>query len=138
VVARQRGFTLLEAMVATVVLTMSLFATYSWVDVSIQMLIRSDEVMTQELLVSDFLEELDLIDLQKTQDGTLAREDLRLEWLATPIETKSGVNNRGIRGYWDHTLYRVEISIYRSSQLIASFDTRQVSSDQVREPRYEL
>ena len=38
----QSGFTLLEAMVAIVVLSMSLFASYSWIDVSVQSLARSE------------------------------------------------------------------------------------------------
>ena len=133
----QSGFTLVEAMVSIVILTMSLVATYSWVNVSIQMLLRSDEVMTQELLIGNLTEELELIDLDQVNRGAMSLEDLRLEWEAIPLESKSGVNNRGMIGYYDHTLYDVEINVFRSAMPVAAYVVRRVTSRRVRDPRRE-
>ena len=63
----QRGFTLLEAMVAIVVLSMSLFASYSWIDVSTQSLVRSERILSQEWLVAEFLERMAIVDLFEVQ-----------------------------------------------------------------------
>ena len=96
------------------------------------------EVMTQELLLGEFLEELDLIDLDQEQRGEKAFEDLSMKWTATPVETKSGMNNRGFKGFYDHTLYRVDINVLRESVAIAEYTTRRVTSRKVRDPRFEL
>ena len=133
----QSGFTLVEAMVSIVILTMSLVATYSWVNVSIQMLLRSDEVMTQELLIGNLTEELELIDLDQVNRGEMSLEDLRLEWEAIPLESKSGVNNQGMIGYYYHTLYDVEINVFRSAVPVSAYVVRRVTSRRVRDPRRE-
>jgi hypothetical protein len=131
----QLGFTLVEAMVSIIILTMSLVATYSWVDVSIEMLLRSDEVMTQELLIGDLTEELGLVDLDEINRGEMSLEDLRLEWEAVRIENKSGLNNRGFVGYYDHTLYEIEINVFRAAVPVSAYVTRRVTSRRVRGPR---
>ena len=63
--SRQQGFTLIEAVVALLILTMAMTAAFSWVNVSIATLLRSDEILTRHLLVNQLLEELPRIDFEQ-------------------------------------------------------------------------
>ncbi len=134
----QTGFTLVEAMAAIVILTMSLFATYSWINVSIETLIRSDQVLVQELMVADLIDEIDSVNLDERRSGELQRDDYELSWDARLREKKSGKNNLGTQGFYDHTFYDVHIQITRRDQLIAEYVTRKVESELVRFPSEAL
>lgn len=133
----QSGFTLLEAMVAIVVLSMSLFATYSWINVSVQILQRSDEIFTQELLVNDFLQEISIQDSRQA-GGTLQRDDMTLVWNKVLKERKEGKNNIGRVGFHDHSMYELEITLRKGGVDVAFYRTRLVESEQVREPEEAL
>lgn len=133
----QRGFTLVEAMVAIVILTMTLLATYSWINVSIEMLIRTDEVLTQELLIDELMEEIYLTDIDSEPSGKLERGEVLVSWDAEPRDVKSSKNQRGITGFYDHTLYDIEVEVYNGTERVASYTTRQVTSRRVRDPRVE-
>lgn len=125
-------------MVAIVILTMTLIASYSWINISIQMLIRVDEVMSQELLLDELLEEIYLTDLDTTRSGQLSRGGLSATWEARPIESKSSRNLRDRIGFYDHTLYGIEISVSSETAEIGAWTTRRVTSRRVRDPSIEL
>lgn len=133
----QRGFTLVEAMVAIMILTMSLFAVYGWANVSIQMLVRSDEVLTQELMLKELSEQLSIINLKAQPSGEIALHDLQANWIATPVESASGRNNIGTIGYYDHTLYQIDIEVMHGRQIVATYVTRKVESIRTRDPVIE-
>ncbi|MBO6658535.1 MAG: prepilin-type N-terminal cleavage/methylation domain-containing protein [Pseudomonadales bacterium] len=132
-----QGFTLLEAMVAIVILTTAMFATYSWVNVSVQMLIRADEVMTQEILLDELVNRLHLIDLERERSGELSLDGLVAEWHAQPLLSREGKNTRGFTGYYDHHLHVVDILVKRNDQKVAEYSTRLGTYHRVREPRLE-
>ena len=135
--ANQKGFTLLEAMVAIIVLSMSLFASYSWIDVSVQSLARSDQIFSQELLVSEFLERMAIVDLRSVQRGNMKLGEFELDWSAQPLEIREGRTKTGYEGLYRHSLFNVEVSVLHRGQLVSEFRTRFVASKQIREPRYE-
>ena len=135
--AGQAGFTLLEAMVAIIVLSMSLFASYSWIDVSVQSLVRSEQVFAQEMLVNEFSGRLAIVDLQDVQRGDMQIGEYTVFWSAEALETGDGVTLWGSEGLYNHTLYNVEVGVRQRGQLVAEHKTRLVSTKQVRQPRYE-
>ena len=135
---RQTGFTLLESMAAIVILTMGLLATYGWIDISVRSLVKVNEVTAQELIISEFLENLSITNLETTRQGRVMFKERTLEWKARPIETKSGVNNIGFVGLYDHTLYNIDITLKNSGRPVGHFSTRYVTTRRVREPRYEF
>ena len=135
---RQSGFTLLESIVAIVILSMGLLATYSWVSVSIDALVRSGEVFSQEALASEALAQLENVDLENQQTGVIEQGDLQVVWEATPVEKKSGVNSAGYTSLYDHTLFDVTFDVRKGNRLLARYQTKAVSSDQVRTPQFEL
>ncbi|MBO6556853.1 MAG: prepilin-type N-terminal cleavage/methylation domain-containing protein [Pseudomonadales bacterium] len=132
------GFTLLEAMVAVVVMTMGLFATYSWINVNIQSLIRAEQVVDQEILIEELIEELLLTDFSEVDSGEVQSGFQSVRWSAGMVEKRSGVNARGIVGLYDHRLYEIRIDVYSNGVQVGEHFVRLVNSEQVREPNLPL
>jgi len=136
---RPAGFALIEAIVAIAVLSMALLAAYGWINVSIEMLVKSDDVVTQELAINRLTDRLKRHDFSKSSTGNYRYENLEFEWQAHLIEPiRPGKNTRGRTGLFDHGLYLVNINVFRFSQRIASYSVRVVHSQRVRERRFEL
>lgn len=134
---RQTGFTLLEAMVSIVILSMSSFAIYSWVSISVEMLIRSDEVLAQEQLVTEAIERLKHTDMDVQKRGEFSSGELILSWRAEELEKKESRNNADFIGYHDLTLYNIRIAVTKNENLVAQYETRHLVSRRVRDPEYE-
>lgn len=135
---KERGFTLIEAMVAIIILSSSLFATFSWVNVGIETLVRAENTLEQEVLIDELIEQLYVTNLSDVRKGRLERGVLVLEWQASPVDSRSGVNNRGVRGLYDHTLHELKIDVLRGGNKVGSHRTRMVTSRRVRNPQFEL
>ena len=134
----QAGFTLLEAMVAIIVLSTSLFASYSWIDVSVQSLVRSEQIFVQEMLINELLERLAIVEFEEVDGGDIQIGKYTLVWSAEPVEIRKGVTKTGFEGLYEHTLFDVDVGVVLGGQLVAEHETRFVATKQVREPRYEL
>lgn len=134
----QSGFTLLEAMVAIIVISSVSFAAFSWVNQSIRILLRADSVLTQELLVADFLSELEVTDLTKTSDGVLVRDGVRLEWQSEVVTIRRGRTNAGGISFYDHALNEVAVYVFRDELQIDDFRVLLVSPELVRQPIQEF
>ena len=84
--SRQTGFALIEAIVAIAVLSMTLLAAYGWINVSIEMLVKSDDVVTQELAINRLTDRLKRHDFSQSSAGNYQYENLEFEWQARLIE----------------------------------------------------
>ena len=137
--ARVGGFTLVEAIVALVVLSMSLMATYGWIQLSAEMLIKTDDVNSQQIGLNQLLEELQGTDFSEQTDGEYEYRQLRFNWVAQPYEkTRSGRNGLGRKSSYDHTLYVISIAVFRDVTLVADYRLRLVNSVLVRPPELRL
>ena len=133
--ARVGGFTLVEAIVALVVLSMSLMATYGWIQLSAEMLIKTDEVNSQEVGLNLLVEELQGADFSEQTGGEYEYGQLSFNWVAEPYEeTRVGRNGLGLQSAYDHTLYVISIMVFRDVTLVASYRLRLVNSVLVRQP----
>lgn len=136
--AREFGFTLVEAMVAIVVLSMGLFAAYGWISVNINTLSRTENVFRHQKAVSEAIESV-RINLADTSNGEVQTSDFVVVWQAEKLEGKSGVNRREIQGLYDHRLYSIRFDVFSlDSNLIASHVTRMQVSEMAREPQLDL
>ena len=137
--ARARGFTLLEAIVALVVLSMSLMATYGWIQLGAEMLIKTDEVNSQEVGLSLLVEELQGADFSEQKSGEYEYGQLSFNWVAEPYEeTRIGRNGLGQKSAYDHTLFVISIMVFRDVTLVANYSLRLVDSVLVRPPSLRL
>jgi prepilin-type N-terminal cleavage/methylation domain-containing protein len=137
--SRVGGFTLVEAIVALVVLSMSLMATYGWIQLSAEMLIKTDEVSSQEVGLNLLVEDLQGTDFSEQTAGEYEYGQLSFKWVAEPYEeTRPGLSGTGLEAAWDHTLYVISIVIFRDSTLVANYRLRMVNSALVRPPVFRF
>ena len=132
---RVGGFTLVEAIVALVVLSMSLMATYGWIQLSAEMLTKTDEVSSQEVGINLLVEELQGANFYQQTAGEYEYEQLLFKWVAEPYEeTRPGRTGVGLEAAWDHRLYVISIAVFRDVTPVANYRLRLVSSELVRPP----
>ena len=132
---RVGGFTLVEAIVALVVLSMSLMATYGWIQLSAEMLIKTDEVSSQEVGINLLVEKLQVADFYQQTAGEYEYEQLLFKWVAEPYEeTRPGRTGIGLEAAWDHRLYVISITVFRDVTLVANYRLRLVNSVLARPP----
>jgi type II secretory pathway pseudopilin PulG len=133
--ARVGGFTLVEAIVALVVLSMSLMATYGWIQLSAEMLIKTDEVSSQEVGINLLVEELQGANFYQQTAGEYEYEQLLFKWVAEPYEeTRPGRTGVGLEAAWDHRLYVISIEVFRDVTLVANYRLRLINSVLARPP----
>ena len=133
---RASGFTLVEAIVALVVLSMALMATYGWIQVGVEMLVKTNEVTNQEIGLGQLVTNLQSINFAKQSDGKYSYRELSYSWTAKPYEKeRPGQNVLGRKGAYDHTLYVISIVVSRGVSRVANYRVRLVDSDLVRPPQ---
>ena len=119
----QQGFSLLEAIVALVILSAGLLAAYSWFDRGFEALIRMDRLALEESVVQETIERLYLQDLDKTNNGKFEWGDYFVVWSSDLYEpSKKGVANVGTTGFYDISLYQVNLEVLHTGRPIARYD----------------
>ncbi len=128
-----RGFTLLEAIVALTILSMGLMAAFSWFNQGILHLIRINDLALEEVVTEEVLSRLELEDFAYKGSGSYQLEDYIINWQATPMEpTKAGISPMGGRSLYDIALYNIELELVYRGRLISTPTTRITQSKKVR------
>ena len=128
-----RGFTLLEAIVALTILSMGLMAAFSWFNQGILHLIWINDLALEEVVTEEVLSRLELEDFTHKGSGSYQLEDYIISWQATPMEpTKEGVSAMGGRSLYDISLYNIELELSYKGRLISTPTTRITQSKKVR------
>ena len=135
---RSGGFTLLEAIVALVILSGGLLAAYAWFSQDIRYLIKVNDLSLEETVVSETIERLELEDFGKNREGSFPWRDYRVKWAAVPLEApKSGRSSEGGGGLYDVTLYQVQLELLYKGRPFASPHLRMVKFRQVRKASFQ-
>jgi general secretion pathway protein I len=120
-VGRQRGFTLLEAIVALVILTAALAGAWTWVATDVRAIGRVRDLALEEAAVQQAVAELEQLDLAKQPEGSVRWREFRIEWRAEPLEpTRQGRTSVGGAGRYDSTLYGVALQVLHRERLIGT------------------
>ncbi len=133
------GFTLLEAVVALTIFSMSSVAIYSWYGTTLLGLIHVQERTRANAFADNLESYLRSLQLKRETAGEYRANGYRADWSARLVEPKKdNVNIAGITGYYAVGLYDVKISIYRddSKQLVEELETRLVGYEDVRVPDF--
>jgi general secretion pathway protein I len=137
-IARCAGFTLLEAIVALVILSGGLMAAYAWFSQDIHHLIKVNDLALEEAVISEAMDRLELEDFDKNKKGSFQWGDYRVAWETMPLEApRTGRSPSGGEGLYDLTLYQVQLELYYQDRFFASPHFRMVKYRQVREPVYQ-
>ena len=130
----QRGFSLLEAIVALALLASVGMALLSWLNGSLISLRRVQEVAAVQAAARDALAYLDTINPMLTPQGETELGEWRLRWQAREVEpAREGAGYPGGIGLFDVGLYDTRVWLERDGRAIEEFVLRQVGYRKVRE-----
>lgn len=122
---RQSGFTLLEAIVALVVMATSLLALYGWLGSTT---IGLQRAQSQVRSLEDARAAIAMLgDLNPVQDASGERElgPLRVRWESEAIDgPRPGLSMVALPTQFDFTLYEVRVEVFRGERLVRAFKMR--------------
>lgn len=133
----QKGFSLIEAIVALVVFSMAAIGIYSWINTNITTLNRLSDIAATESALNQAQERLKLIDLFSEQQGRFEVDGTQVDWKADLVEPiKNGTTATGAIGLYDLGLYQITLNLTRESRT-TKYIYRQVGYKQVRQMKIE-
>lgn len=131
---RQSGFTLLEAIVALVLISGAGMALFSWINQSITSLTKIQEANARSEATINILEYMDRVNPMLMPEGTAPLGAYSIRWRAQPISniTEGASYPQGL-SLFQLALYRTDISV-RKAQDMTWFELRlqQVGYKKVR------
>ena len=125
--ARQKGFTLIEAIVALVILSGAMLVTFAWTE----NVLRQSEKVVHRLdankILKNFLADLDAMDDIEAGENFAQVGDYSLAWKSEMVDEAPGVLSNGVKSNFDLSLFSVEIEIRRGAEMIAIYNTRKTA-----------
>lgn len=133
---RVRGFSLLEAIIALLVVSSAVLGAYSWVGSNIQTLNRVRDLALEESATRHALDQLQQTELALLDQGEMQWRGYRIQWQAEPVEpTRRGRTAVGGNGLYELTLYHIALSIFSDERLIAMPELRLVQYQRAPQQR---
>lgn len=130
---RSQGFSLLEAIVAIVLLSSTGIALYSWINSSLMSVNRVRDVMEQQQIVRETLPYIEIINPMIAGTGRQHLGQYELQWDAKLVEDiRDGVEFPDGVSVYQLGLYRVDVKVLRGNENF-SYSVRQVGYKKVRE-----
>ncbi len=134
---QQGGFTLIEAIVALVLMATTGMALFSWVNSNIITLNRVQASNAQDAATSNALEYLSSVNPMDRPEGSAVLGSYKLLWKAKPIaDPRDGASYPVGISLYQVALYQTEVAIERlDGQSWFAFSLQQVGYKKVRDIR---
>lgn len=120
---RDRGFTLLEAIVAIAVFAMGAAALYAWVNTNLITLQRADAINSRSIMLKSAVEFMSTVDPEVRPSGSMELGDVELVWTSTATAYSADVldeqNNKTINRA---TLYLSRVELQKNNNFLYEFD----------------
>lgn len=132
--ARNRGFSLLEAVVAIVLISSAGLALFAWINSNLISLDRIREANVRAETKQNALEYMAAVNPMLAPRGKASLGDVGLAWEATAVSpVKDGTNYPMGKGLWQFALYDTEVNVMEASEKPwFSFRLRQIGYKRVR------
>lgn len=127
------GFTLVEALVALVILAATFTATWGWFNSSVRNTASIERAVSLPIVFDEFVERLNLIDLKKVRNGEFAIGHYKLVWQARENRISTQEYYRR-QPKWIVVLFDIDVEVREEGKLVSTFTTQQMS--QWRDPNY--
>lgn len=135
---RNQGFSLLEALVALVVITGIGTAVYGWINTNLIAIERSRNAIDRSEAVAAALTVMEDINPMASPQGEAEYAGYRIRWNSTPIEEpRQGRSRTGGNSLYRVGLYRVELRVGRPDAASVDFVVRQTGHRQIQGTRNE-
>jgi prepilin-type N-terminal cleavage/methylation domain-containing protein len=128
-----RGFSLVEAIVALVVLSLVFTAVWGWFGAAATSTTRIERALALPEVFSQFVVRIELESLDETTSGTYNIGDYQVAWQAV-AEKSSDKQAYRKQPAWIVTLYTIEAQISRQGAAVSAFSTKLVQ--QSIDPEY--
>ena len=129
----ERGFTLLEAMVALTLIAGAGMALFTWINTSLQSLARVQDVNARAEATVNALEYMASVNPMITPEGAADLGVYRLAWKAAPVTAiQDGWNYPQGLSLYQLALYETRVSVTKAAGDWFDFSLRQVGYKKVR------
>jgi general secretion pathway protein I len=123
----QRGFTLLEAIVALVLIATIGMSLLNWINTNLITLGRVQQVLQRHEATRSALVFMDTVNPLEQPHGEQTVGVYKFNWKAQAVELpKTGVDSTGAAGFFEVGLYDTVIDVSLENTLIVRFALRQV------------
>lgn len=123
----QKGFSLLEAIVALVIMAGSCMALFAWINSSLQQLQRAELYSQAAPAILSATNYLKTIDLTQRPTGTFQSANITIDWTARAIETERTRSAAWGPSNFNVSLYHVELRAHHQRRLLPPLQTRIVN-----------
>tara|TARA_A100001011_G_scaffold392910_1_gene481536 strand:+ start:885 stop:1301 length:417 start_codon:yes stop_codon:yes gene_type:complete len=122
--SKEKGFTLIEAIVALVILSGAMLVTFAWTDNVLRQTEKIVHRVDAHKILKNFLADLDSIDEIEVGEKFTQNENYSLMWKTELVDEAPGVLSNGVKSNFDLSLFSVYIEIRRGGEMIAIYNTR--------------
>lgn len=129
----QRGFSLLEAIVALTIMATSLLALYAWLSTSTFALgrARASAQALQDARVAKAI--VETVNPMKDPTGSRDLAPLEIRWKSRPLtERRTGMSRAGTSTQFDFRLYEVDVEVLRGGTVVRDFSVRRAGWEAAR------
>ena len=133
-IEKENGFSLVEAVVALVILSSSGIALATWFSLSMENLVRLEETQKSQLVLDNLFEYFSTLELKsEKKDEKLNLENYEIVWSASLVEPEQiGRGLSGTISNFDLALYEIDFSVNRGQVEIGRYKTKKVGFKKVR------
>lgn len=125
------GFTLIESLVALVILTGIFSVVWNWFATAITSTAKIEHAIAQPAVFDAFIERLQLVDLKTKRQGVINLDTYEIRWVAS-IERESTNDVFRRQPGWIVALFNIQCDVYFNNKIITNFTTKQYA--QWRDP----
>jgi general secretion pathway protein J len=122
---KQAGFTLIEALVALVILSGVFSVVWTWFNTAVISSEKVERAVAMPRLFDQFVDHISLQSLQNQREGEVQFDGYKLQWQAEPQRSSVDENFKR-QPTWHVVLFYVSIDVYSNNEKITSWQTQQV------------
>lgn len=135
---KTKGFSLLEAIVALVLVAMVGMALFAWINTNLNNLYRIQQIQKRHEAVRNAIEFMETVNPMLRPKGDMTVGLYRFKWqaepLTEPMDNASGIKGQGL---YQVVLYKTSVDIFIQTDYIFNVKLQQVGYKQVREPAWK-
>lgn len=133
----QRGFTLLEAIVAMVILASAGSALFAWLNTNLLTVNRIQAIQHRDEATRLGLEWMETVNPSNQPQGSVDFNGYRIQWQGQPLQPpRDGSGLRGGQSLFQVTLYQMQVRVEPPDRPAVEFTLRRTGYEQVRTPPF--